>query len=146
MSVPHIARERWRANLEEFHAATMGFEPDRAVKTASVVLRRENADRMEHADGLRAAYLAACRRFDLAHAQAVVAWHEGGGEGPYPEKADHVDKGHPDFVAYKTAASDLLEYWRYWRALGELAGTTRPVLALDDFPEPSDAELAEMGY
>lgn len=44
-------------------------------------------------------------------------------------------------MRYVQAAEALAELRRYWRQVGEYTGTRRPVLTVDDFPEPTDEDV-----
>lgn len=113
-SAAFVNRARWRADLEDYHAAllgSVGLGRDAAARQASAELRRQEADLTVELETLRAAFL-----------------------------ADPSDRGNA--LAYKAKSAELRELRRYWRGLGELAGIRRLATGVDEFAEPTDEELA----
>jgi hypothetical protein len=115
MSTAFVNRERWRADLEELHAGLLG----KVGLVHDLVQKTASAE-------LRRAEADAAEELEVLRAAFL---------------AKPSDKRARD--DYKAAGRALHEMRRHWRGLGELAGTRRPVVTLNDFSEPTDEELTK---
>lgn len=130
------ARERWRADVEDYHAQllrSVHLDNDAAPKEANAQLRRAFADLQDEYDAAHAAYLADLER-------ATREWGAAQAEnGVRRALADFVDG---DVLARRKAVgAELAEMRRVWRQTGEDLGVRPPVGVVNHFAEPSDEEL-----
>lgn len=120
----NVARGNWRADLLRVHAAELeriiGDDPSPAAASikADADAKRAEADLHETAATLE-------RELDDAKEAAFAD----------PKNVELQD-------AYRQAAEEITAMRQLWRGVGEVvAGTWRPVMNVDNFPEPSDEEV-----
>jgi hypothetical protein len=117
------ARARWRSDLLTCHAAELR--------------RLAGGDPSPTAQGL-------LKDADAKEAEATVhVDHAEAAERLSAAKRDYFDNPKDeDIVArYQRASQAMVDLRSYWRGIGELSGTRRGVLTVDDFPEPTDEDV-----
>lgn len=112
-------RERWRADLRDFHAAAY----DKGGLTAEADAKRSEAE-------LGRVYADLCDELEAARAAALDENGRSNGDAAA-------------WRAFKDAQAEVRAFRELWRGIGEVTGTRSGKSAVvNNFAEPSDEELA----